>query len=65
MITSHLKHILLLGTLVATVFGVLRLIQDGEGGEIVATTTFNTACLLFTGAAVLHAIEERKPPPKE
>ena len=60
MVTSKLKYILAFGSLVATVFGVLRLIQDGDGGEAIAAITFNTACLLFTGACVLQAFGEHK-----
>lgn len=67
MITNNLKWVLLIGSMAAVVFGVLRLIQDGVGGETVAAITFNTACLLFTGAAIIQAIEQRnnRPPPRD
>lgn len=62
MLTSILKYGFAIGSLAAMGFGVLRLIQDGPSGETVAAITFNTGVIALGVAAILHVIEERRPP---
>jgi hypothetical protein len=59
----QVKNVLWMGALAVGVAGVLRMIQDGAGGEVASAIAFQTAAILFGFGAVMGRLD-KPPPPK-
>lgn len=42
------------------VFAVLRLLQDGPGGETIAALTLLAGCVLFVGGAIVDRLDKSR-----
>lgn len=55
-----LRNVMWCGSGVATVFAVLRTIQNGPQGELITALTLIAACVLFVGGGVVDRLDRRK-----